>query len=130
VKRFVYTSSSQAATEPIPNKEFTIDPNTWNEATIKAAWASPPYEAERAWAVYGSSKTEAEKALWKFVKEQKPHFGVNSILPNSNFGTILANGPAVTTAKWIKTLYDGDIEHVKGIPPRKLNFLILSDLVS
>lgn len=120
VKRFVYTSSSQAATEPIPNKVFPIDANSWNEACIKEAWAPPPYAPERAWAVYASSKTEAEKALWKFVKDQKPGFVVNSILPDTNYGTILAGGEAVTSAKWVKSLYDGDIDHVKGIPPREL----------
>lgn len=119
VKRFVYTSSSQAATDPIPNKEFTIDSNTWHDSCIEEAWAPPPYADERKWAVYAASKTEAEKALWKFAKEQKPGFVVNSILPNANFGTILAGGPAVTTAMWVKSLYDGDVEHVKGIPPRK-----------
>jgi nucleoside-diphosphate-sugar epimerase len=119
VKRFVYTSSSQAASDPIPNKEFIMDSNTWHDSCIEEAWAPPPYGPERAWPVYAASKTQAEKALWQFAKEQKPGFVVNSILPNANFGTILAGGEAVTTAKWVKSLYDGDINHVKGIPPRK-----------
>jgi hypothetical protein len=63
--------------------------------------------------------TEAEKALRKFVKEQKPAFATNSILPNTNYGTILANGEAVTTAKWVKSLYDGDVDYVNVIPPHK-----------
>jgi len=104
VKRFIYTSSSQAATEPIPNKEFSIDTNTWNEACIKEACAPPPYSSERAWAVYNASKTGAKKAFWKGFKEQKPAFATNSILPNINYGTILANGEVVTTAKWVKSL--------------------------
>jgi hypothetical protein len=62
VKRFVYTSSSTAATTPKPNKEFHITNDLWNEDAVKAAWAPPPYEDERKWAVYRSSKTEAEKA--------------------------------------------------------------------
>lgn len=96
-----------------------MDSNTWHDSCIEEAWAPPPYGPERAWPVYAASKTQAEKALWQFAKEQKPGFVVNSILPNANFGTILAGGEAVTTAKWVKSLYDGDINHVKGIPPRK-----------
>lgn len=57
------------------------------------------------------------------MEEQKPGFVVNSILPNANFGTILGGMEAVTTAKWVKSCYDGDIEHVKGIPPRELLLL-------
>jgi nucleoside-diphosphate-sugar epimerase len=72
--------------------------------------------------VYAASKTEAEQAVWQFVKDRKPNFVANSILPNTNYGTILANGEAVTTAKWVKSLYDGDVEHVKDIPPRKSHF--------
>jgi hypothetical protein len=53
------------------------------------------------------------------VKEQKPSFVTNSILPNANFGTILSKGEVVTTAKWVKSGYDGDIDYVKGIPPCK-----------
>ncbi|KAG0650010.1 NAD-dependent epimerase deHydratase terH [Hyphodiscus hymeniophilus] len=119
VKRFVYTSSSTAASAPIPNKEFTIDTNTWNEATVKAAWAPPPYEEDRKWAVYGASKTEGEKAVWEFVKEQKPGFVVNTILPNANFGEILVEDQVLsTTAGWIKSLYAGKIDDVRGIPPQ------------
>jgi hypothetical protein len=65
------------------------------------------------------------------VKEQKPAFVTNSILPNTNYGTILANGKAVTTAKWVKSLYDGDVDHVKDIPPRKslLSFIRIQELI-
>jgi len=31
----------------------------------------PPYNADKGWSVYALSNDEAEKALWKFVKEQK-----------------------------------------------------------
>lgn len=39
--------------------------------------------------VYAASKTEGEKALWKFMKEKKPHFQANAVLPNANTGRIL-----------------------------------------
>lgn len=78
VKRFVYTSSSTAVTLPCPNKEFTIEADTWNEACIEMAWAPPPYEPTRGYAVYAASKTQTEQALWKFMKEEKPGFVLNT----------------------------------------------------
>jgi hypothetical protein len=37
IKRFVYTSSSTAATGAQPNKEFNITTDTWNEEDVKKA---------------------------------------------------------------------------------------------
>jgi hypothetical protein len=88
---------------------------------IKAACEPLPYKDDQAWAVYGSSKTEGEKALRKFMKEQKPRFVANAILSNANFGTILKGQPT-TTGKWIKDLYEGNTDAVKRIPPRKLRY--------
>ena len=44
VKRFVYTSSSTACLIPQPNKEITVDKETWNQDAIEQAWKPPPYE--------------------------------------------------------------------------------------
>lgn len=116
--RFVYTSSSTAATNPKPNKVFDIDENTWNTEAIEAAWAPPPYDGRR-WDVYGASKTQAEQALWKYAEEKKPSFEVNAVLPNANFGTILNKGAECSTAEWVKKLYrDGTPGGLLQIPPR------------
>lgn len=48
-------------------------------------------------AVYVTSKTGGERALWRFMEEQRPHFVANTILPNVNLGRILAS-PGVTGA--------------------------------
>jgi hypothetical protein len=134
VKRFVYTSSSTAATRVILNKEFAVTANTWNDLDTKDAWAPPPYKDDRKWAVYGSSKTEAEKALWKFVKDQKPAFVTNSILPNTNFGKILVKDQSASTGNLITSLYNGSIEPLKDFPPRKthldINYESLTNFVS
>jgi hypothetical protein len=120
VKRFVYTSSSTAATAPKPNKEFNITTELWNEEDIKQAWAPPPYNEDRKWAVYGSSKAEAEKAVWKFVKGQKPHYVCNAVLPNCNFGKILVKGQPALTSELALAVYKGNIdESIKAFPPRK-----------
>jgi nucleoside-diphosphate-sugar epimerase len=123
VKRFVYTSSSTAATAPKPNKVFDVTTDTWNEEDVKAAWQPPPYDG-RAWAVYGSSKTEAEMAVWKFVKEQKPHFVCNAILPNCNFGKVLVKGIPISTGAMPLKVFDGEINDIlKSFPPRTPFFL-------
>lgn len=48
----------------------------------------PRSEPERAWAVYGASKAQSEQAAWEFMKEKKPHFILNTVLPNANFGNV------------------------------------------
>ena len=118
VKRFVYTSSSVAITAPKPNVEFTISTDDWNEKDVEAAWKPPPYEKGRAWAVYGASKTQAEQELWKFAKEHKPGFVLNTVLPNMNFGEILSDKQFASTAGWIKKLYNGELDAVKDVPPQ------------
>lgn len=116
VKRFVYTSSSTAATLPKPGQKFKIDKDLWDDQAVEIAWAPPPYTAERAYPVYGASKTEAERAVWKFVQEQKPAFVVNCVLPDANMGKILSS-PAIT-GTWVPTVYKGGVDSVKAFPPQ------------
>ena len=118
VKRFVYTSSSTAITAPKPNVEFTISTDDWNDEQVEAAWRPPPYEKERAWVVYGASKTQAEQEMWKFAKEHKPGFVLNTVLPNANFGEILSDKQPASTGGWVKNLYHGELDAVKDIPPQ------------
>ncbi|KAI4097928.1 MAG: hypothetical protein LQ348_003309 [Seirophora lacunosa] len=108
VKRFVYTSSSAAATPPVANKAFHVDASTWNEAEVDVAWAPPPYTEERRLAVYAASKTLAEKECWRFVAEEKPAFVLNAVLPNCNIGRILSKAQPASTGGWYKKMWDGD----------------------
>ncbi|KAJ9615281.1 hypothetical protein H2200_001356 [Cladophialophora chaetospira] len=123
IKRFVLTSSSTAAISPTPNVEFSADESTWNEEAIKAAWAPPPYEGEqRKLDVYSASKTQGEQAAWKFMKEQKPGFVLNTVLPNCNMGLVLSpqNQGAPSTVGWLKALwnkFEGQ-EKLKFNPPQ------------
>lgn len=94
VKRFVFTSSSVAATMPDPGVVAHLHENTWNEHTEKIAWADPPYKDERAFDVYAASKIASERAAWDFIRTTNPQFVFNAVLPNTNFGKILSNpGP-------------------------------------
>lgn len=118
VKRFVYTSSSTAITMPKLNVEFTISTNDWNDEALEAAWKPPPYEKERAWAVYSASKTQAEQEIWKFAKEHKPGFVLNTVLPDTNFGEILSDKQPASTGALVKKLYNGELDAVKDVPPQ------------
>jgi len=82
VKRFVLTSSSSAACPLKFNEPYDLTPESWATASIEAAWAPPPYEQDRMLSVYAASKAQAEQAMWQFVKDHKPHFVANSVLPD------------------------------------------------
>lgn len=116
VKRLVLTSSSCAVLLPSLNTPLTVGKEDWNNEAIDRAWEPPPYTPERASSVYSASKAEGEKALWQFVKEEKPHFVVNAILPNVNMGKILSS-PSVTGGAVLQVL-KGEIP--SHIGPRKL----------
>lgn len=98
--------------------KFDISTENWNTEDVEAAWKPPPYEAGRAWAVYGASKTQAEQKMWEFYKEKKPGFVLNTVLPNANMGEILSDKQPASTGKWVKQLYNGSLEGLKDIPPQ------------
>lgn len=111
VKRFVFTSSSAAATLPKHNQKFKITRDSWNDEAVTKAWEPAPYEPSRAYAVYAASKTEAERAVWQFVREKKPDFVVNCVLPNLNLGRVLSSpGPS---GHLVPQLLRGDVPEVE-----------------
>lgn len=70
----------------IPNHSYKLDANgmtvdTWNEATVKAAFDEGIPADAKPFTVYVASKTEGERAAWKWVKNNKPPFVFNAILP-------------------------------------------------
>ena len=115
IKSLVYTSSSTAALMPQPNKVIKMTKETWDDDAVKAAETNPD-----AWNVYGASKTEAERAIWKAVNETKPPFQVACVLPNANFGPIIKPGGEheASTASWLIRLYNGDTSVFEGLPPQ------------
>ncbi|KAL4798024.1 hypothetical protein BDV19DRAFT_377234 [Aspergillus venezuelensis] len=101
VKRFVFTSSDAAASNRSTTKEIALNEESWNEEAIEAAWKPAPYEPERGWDVYSALKAQVEKEMWRFSKEEKPNFVVNSVLPTYTIGTIFDEQQAGSTAKWL-----------------------------
>ena len=121
LKRFVYTSSSIAAVHPTPNEVFHVDSTSWNEVDARDAWAPPPYLPERAFAVYGASKVEAEKVGWEFMKAEDRHFVLNTVLPNFANGPILNPKQPGSTAGWVRGLYNRNEEYtemMRNFPPQ------------
>lgn len=114
VKSVVYTSSSFAALTPKPNEEINVTKETWNQEVVDEA--NGPNSTPTA--IYGASKTEAERALWKAVKEASPPFQVSAVLPNANFGPILKPGAEMesSTATMVVKLFKGD-RAIFDIPP-------------
>ncbi|KAL2070615.1 hypothetical protein VTL71DRAFT_13641 [Oculimacula yallundae] len=90
IKSFVYTSSSSALSLTRLNEQYKIHKDLWNEASVKAAWAPPPYNADRGGNVYAASKTQAEQKAWELLKSgEAKGFKFNSINPNYLLGRIL-----------------------------------------
>lgn len=121
VKRFVYTSSSASAVLPKPNTKFSFGPETWNNEAIDLAWKPPPYTAERGFATYAASKTQAEKACWAFMEKEKPQFVLNCVLPNFNMGPILHHAQPASTGGAIKGVWNNQkagIEMMQGLGPQ------------
>lgn len=113
-KRFVFTSSSSAATFPRPNTKFRVEKSMWNQDAVDKAWeAKPPYPPLAFYHVYAASKTEAERAVWKFVEEKEPCFAVNTILPSTNMGRVLLR-PATSSANFAIACLNGRL--IAGAP--------------
>jgi nucleoside-diphosphate-sugar epimerase len=118
VKRFVLTSSSVAAYSPERNKPSEITVATWNDDSVKAATAPPPYDG-RGYTVYSASKTLGEQEMWKWCRENKPSFVANAVLPNANTGTVLdiAHQGFPSTVGFIKMLWDDKLDALMQLFP-------------
>lgn len=120
VKRFVLTSSSTAAALPLPNKEVTFTTDTWNDEAVDVArnkvgeFIGPNFYG---FVVYAASKTEGEKFAWSWVKDKKPSFVVNAILPGFNGGRVLKGGSAGVTSAF--TLNCAQKGQRPPLPPRE-----------
>lgn len=99
---------------PQPDKVINVTKDTWNDAVVEDSRTKP-----NSWNVYGASKTEAERAIWKAVKETNLPFQVSAILPNANFGPIIRPGGEQdsSTASWVLKLWDGDTS-IFDVPPQ------------
>lgn len=116
IRRVVYTTSSGTSSMPVAGVKVHVGRDTWNDAVVEAAWAPPPYDPSRALATYMASKIEAEKAVWRFVEEEKPGFTVNAVSPFTTLGAALHPSHVRGTVGWVNNLWKGDTTHVALLP--------------
>ncbi|KAK4447828.1 hypothetical protein QBC34DRAFT_486082 [Podospora aff. communis PSN243] len=116
VKRFVYTGSIVATTMVVPGNTENITKDSWNDAAVEIAWAPPPYNPDRTFPVYMASKVAAEKALWKFVEEEKPPFAVNVVTPQTIIGKRLNKNCTSLSASILPSMYEGNLEITNMLP--------------
>lgn len=126
LNHFVYTSSAAAVAFPPPDTEFEVNEDTWNEESVQLAWNYEPGAFTRALHVYAASKVEAEKAVLNYTTERNPHFGINTVIPNGNFGPLFDPANQMrSSGALIPELYlrgwDG-LGIFKDLPPRGLPY--------
>ncbi|EXK35932.1 hypothetical protein FOMG_09126 [Fusarium oxysporum f. sp. melonis 26406] len=114
VKRFVVAAGLWSAVWPKPGETKSIGKDTWNEDLVKVAQAPPPYELSRILPVYLAARVDAEKAVWKFAKDEKVPWEVNSVSPCWTLGDPLDAkhyGPMPT--QLLQQLYLGKTDALK-----------------
>lgn len=123
VKEFVLTSSIVAATKFEADNTKFVSKDSWNKESVDEAWAPPPYDDSRAFAVYSASKVASEQEIWRFRDEEKPNFRINSVLPQSILGRRLNKNCSSLSAALIPDLYEGNTAVIDTIVPASECFL-------
>lgn len=119
VKRFTLTSSSSAAMLSKPGVEGIVaTTDTWNDEAVEAAkkkgtTIGPNFYA---YIVYAASKTQGERAFWNFVKNEKPSFVANAVLPDFNTGRVVGSAGATGTFA-IQLVKEGNRAMIPREPP-------------
>ncbi|KAH8753268.1 NAD dependent epimerase/dehydratase family protein [Diaporthe sp. PMI_573] len=92
VKRVVVTSSQTACFKPRTGEPYKVSPDTWNEEVVEAA--KLPFDGkdptQRGLLILAAAKTVAEQGAFEWVREHKPHFIFNTVVPSVNLGPIVA----------------------------------------
>ncbi|CAH0045240.1 unnamed protein product [Clonostachys solani] len=92
IKRVVITSAQGACASCQPGIPYEINQSTWNKKSIEAA--NTPFDGKDplkySLAVFSAAKTLAEQSAFDWVREHKPHFFLNSVVPAVNIGKVPA----------------------------------------
>jgi len=112
VKSVVLTSSRIAAYNQESGKTYNISVDTWFDEVVPMAWNAPADHPMKALLIYGASKVEGEKAAWKFIREEKPHFKFNAVLPDLVIGTAFNPAGVGSTHSAISGLFNGSPDFI------------------
>ncbi|KAL1297577.1 hypothetical protein AAFC00_006142 [Neodothiora populina] len=129
VVRFVLTSSSAAALFATPNKEIKITQDSWNDYSVEQAYKESDDSPTKGAHVYCASKALGEKAMWKFMEENKGRlkFEANAVLPNLVLGKVLGRryGQSGSTGGVVVDMYadkgekrEASMAFLKSLPPQ------------
>jgi nucleoside-diphosphate-sugar epimerase len=124
IQRVIVTSSYGAAFTPNPDPSVSLDATSWNEPAVARAWAPPPYDMSRYSSVYMASKVAQEQALWKFVKEEKPSFTVNTVLPSWVTGKVFNKVQNPSSTSCMQGLFVGDTTWLRALQIRKFSLFL------
>ncbi|KAJ5431746.1 NAD-dependent epimerase/dehydratase [Penicillium cf. griseofulvum] len=109
IQRVVMTSSSIAVLFPEPNKEgIVVREDSWNDEAIKQAYNPEAPEHMKGMICYAASKTEGEKAAWRWMEKNKPDFQFNTVLPDFTLGRVLHEEIHGSTMGWVRGLTKGN----------------------
>ncbi|KAK4975652.1 hypothetical protein LTR66_010923 [Elasticomyces elasticus] len=89
IERVVFTSSFWAAYNPRAGVPYTLPEWTYNEAAIEAAWNSPQGQVATGQIIFSANKAQTDRAMWERMREHKPGFVFNVVVPATVFGRIL-----------------------------------------
>ncbi|KAK1755492.1 NAD(P)-binding protein [Echria macrotheca] len=115
VKEFVYTSSIVAATMPVAGNQTLVGSETFNELALRLAWEGRREEVN-GFLVYMASKAAAEKAVWEFVRDKKPRFTVNSVVPGTIIGAPMHRAQVASDGQWMRHVYEGNAGFLLACP--------------
>jgi len=113
IKRVVVTSSRIANFNPNKGDNYKVDNHAFNDAIVKAAHEAAADSPLKPLLGYAAGKTEGERAAWKFVKEEKPSFVLNTVLPDLVLGEIINTASEGSTAGLANKVFtEGNNSHI------------------
>jgi nucleoside-diphosphate-sugar epimerase len=89
----VITSSLAACILPETGKPYKVTPATRNTAAIEQTARPWNGEGNPRWhgiVLYGAAKARGEQEAFEWVRDHKPAFSFNTVVPNVNFGTTVS----------------------------------------
>ncbi|KAF3021414.1 hypothetical protein E8E14_003964 [Neopestalotiopsis sp. 37M] len=114
VRSVALTSSAWASFTPDPSRKgLVLTEWTWNEDAVRLADsdASPQVKGL---ANFMALKTRLEQRLWDWIKDKKPHYAFNAILPDTVMGECLdpVHQGVPSTAGMVHWVWKGENHHV------------------